>query len=95
MDGKKIYKKTITRSSGVSTGNFTVAHGISNLAMVIKAEIFASSGDGATSLTPAMTNTSGGNYWAPWSINSTSIEFYSSVSTARPLYITLYYTKSN
>lgn len=95
MDGEKIYKKTITRSSGVSTGNFTVAHGISNLSMVIKAEIFASSGDGATSLAPAITNTSGGNYWAPWSINSTGIEFYSSVSTTRPLYITLYYTKSS
>lgn len=94
IDGKAIYKKTIVRDAGVVVGTpFTVSHGISNLSSVVKCETVATGG--GEGVFPAPLNTSGGNYWSVWSVTTTEVKIYSSISYDKPLYITLYYTKTS
>lgn len=93
VDGKPIYKITLYCSS-LSAGGTDVMHGISNLDLCIKAEVFEIAASHTTLLLPAMANTSGGNYVSPWVVSNTAIKFFLSIPLT-DVYITLYYTKTS
>lgn len=98
IDGKKIYKKTIKSTSGLTAGSsVTINHGITNLDIVVNFEgIFV----GSTGTFPLphgapTTNSFGGNVAMMWLANSTNIRVYSNYTASGTIYITFYYTKSS
>lgn len=91
IDGKPIYRKTVFFSS-IASGDIRTAHGINNISLVVKHEAFFIS-DGSYVPIPTLVNTSGGNYFAIWSIGPTTVRTFSSVQF-QDIYVTLWYTKT-
>lgn len=96
IDGKTIYKKTINFGALPNNERKLVAHGISNLGYVIKAEgmSFAS---GASAYTPIPSaGASGVEYSINLQIWPVNIEIRTGTNrSSETAYITLYYTKSS
>ena len=96
IDGKYIYKKTISVGPLPSSGNKTVQHNISNISRAIKVEGYAYDPNQSKSqFMPFVT--SGGNGQASVSVTSSNIEVVvgSDRSSYTEAYVTIYYIKTS
>ena len=97
IDGSAIYKKTISTGTLPNATTKDVAHGISSLSRVLKAEGYAyRSSDSVTYLIPFASPISA-TYSISLSVNTTNIQFTTGTdrSDVAESYVTLYYTKSS
>lgn len=94
IDGKTIYRKTIVIDNGVANGENNIPHSINNFEHIIKSEMFFYDSSSSSSLLIPCESPSGPHVWN-WTINSTHIKLFSGFVYNYPLYITLYYTKTN
>ena len=95
IDGKKIYKKTINFGALPNATNKRVAHGISNLDLIIKTEGYSKDSYNIHRAVPYthMGSSLGGSVM---DIESSDIVIYTdSNRSGLTAYITLYYTKSS
>lgn len=96
IDGKKIYKKTISCGALPNTGVKNIAHGISNISRILKMDGYAYHSSNqvtiplqfvsTTAINSVVVNTSGSNI-----VITTGIDRSSFTES----YITLYYTKTS
>ena len=95
IDGKKIYKKTINFGALPNATTKNTAHGITNLAQVIKIEGFTSNGTSTYPLPRVMIG--GAQYQAQIQTNATYIQIDTAdnLSSYTITYVTLYYTKTS
>lgn len=90
LDGKPIYKQTITRSS---TGGTTIAHGISNFGTLVKIE--GSAYDSTSRKYIALPSAvSGASTIGIWTVSTTEVTCTSTVNDPFTWNVTLYYTKT-
>lgn len=95
IDGKSIYRKTIDIGTLPNATTKTVAHGISNLGLVIKAEGFASESSGVRMTFPFASVAAVGDQVA-MRFEATNIVIITGVDCSSfSGYVTLYYTKSS
>lgn len=94
VDGKTIYKKTVSCGTLPNNSTTTTPHGISNLELVVKFEGFAYDGTNIAPLPLVATN---GAYNVQVSVNATNISLTDGAdrSSYTTSYITLYYTKTS
>lgn len=95
VDGKTIYKKTIVYSDGITANTEKeISHGIANFSRCIKVEAVGFGDNGTCLMIPAIN--SNGNSVGIWTITNTIIKLDSiGILYTAPIYITLYYTKTN
>ena len=94
IDNKPIYKKTIDLGNLPNAGSKTVAHGISNLGLVIKAEGFASESGGVRVTFPFASVSAVGDQIA-MRFEPTNIVILTGANRSGfSGYVTLYYTKT-
>lgn len=95
IDGSAIYKKTINFGALPNNTTSSVAHGISNLGLIIKIE--GAAWNGASSYTPLPNPSPGTAYSVEVYVNGANLSVYSGTdrSSFTTSYITLYYTKSS
>ena len=94
IDGKPIYKKTVDIGALPNAGSKTVAHGIANLGLVIKAEGFASGSGGVRVTFPFASVAAVGDQIA-MRFEPTNIVILTGVNRSGfSGYVTLYYTKT-
>lgn len=95
IDGKKIYKKTIDFGALPNATTKSVAHGITNLAGVIKIEGVCSAGNSWTTV-PLMFNSASATFNTDFYVDETNLNASSGQNVSnRTAYITLYYTKTS
>lgn len=90
LDGKPIYKRTVTKSS---TGGTTIAHGISNFGTLVKIEgsAYDSTSQKYIALPSAV---SGASTIGIWTVSTTEVTCTSTVNDPFTWNVTLYYTKT-
>lgn len=90
VDGKPIYKKTVTKSS---TGGTTITHGISNFGTLVKIEgsAYDSTSRKYIALPSAVT---GASSIGIWTVSTTEVVCTSTVNDPFTWNVTLYYTKT-
>ena len=94
IDGKKIYKKTIDIGTLPNATTKTVAHGISNLGLVIKAEGFSSESSGVRVTLPFSSVVSVADQIA-MRFEATNIVITTGLNRSNfSGYVTLWYTKT-
>lgn len=95
IDGKTIYKKTVSCGALPNATTKNTPHGISNLYRVIKVEGYAISGSGTTLPLPVIATND--QYNVTISITSTNIVMETQVNRSgySESYLTLYYTKNS
>lgn len=95
VDGKPIYKKTINMGALPNAADKTVAHGITNLGMVVKLEGVATNGTYYYNL-PLVYQGSDSNYNVELYATSTAVGVKANTNRSMftSSYITIYYTKS-
>lgn len=98
LNGETIYKKTVSIGALPNSNTKTVAHGISNLAEVIKIEGIVL--DPRTSIwlpLPLVYEGDSSSYNVSVYVSTTSVAVKSTSdrSMLTPAYVTLYYTKAN
>ena len=91
IDGSPIYKKTISTTSVTENTDMDIPHGISNLKQVIRVDGTAMLNIGVSRV---FTGGNSLNNWKIGNISSTTLTWFSSLSTAGTYYFTLYYTKN-
>lgn len=95
VDGKPIYRKTVLKSDGVSSGENNIAHNIENLGQVIRRDLsFYNSVSGDSFLPPAFNTVGNRQEMSGWTVNRTQVKIFSTFAYSNPLYITLEYTKT-
>jgi hypothetical protein len=95
IDNKTIYRKTINIGTLPNATTKTVAHGISNLGLVIKAEGFASESSGVRITFPFASVAAAGDQVA-MRFEATNVVIITGVDRSSfSGYITLWYTKSS
>lgn len=90
VDGKPIYKKTVTKSS---TGGTTITHGISNFGTLVKVE--GSAYDSTSQKYVALpTGVSGTANIGIWTVSTTEVVCTATINDPFTWNVTLYYTKT-
>lgn len=92
IDGKNIYKKTVSVNSITANTDMQIPHGIANLGTCIKVEGFGDLDIGSDRMIPGGSST---HTWTIGNVSATTFNFYSTLGTAGIYYFTLYYTKSS
>lgn len=96
IDGKTIYKKTINFGTLPNSTSKSVAHGISNLGILIKFEGVASNSSGRRLPLPILYEPSSAAFNTQLDCTNTSITIVTARNQSEySAYVTLYYTKSN
>lgn len=95
IDGKPIYKKTVTIGSLPNSGSKSVAHGITNLGLVVKAEGFASESGGVRVTFPFASVSAVGDQIA-MRFEATNVVIITGTNRSSfSGYVTLWYTKTS
>ena len=95
VDGKKIYKKTLSIGGGLTKPNKTVAHGISNMDICVECEAFSVANNVYRRFPYANTSLSVLGYVMA-EVDRTNVSIYTAED--RPtwhVFATLYYTKTS
>jgi len=97
VDGKHIYKKTVSCGAMPNATAKTVNHGISNLYRVLKVEGYAYDPSGTGTMVPLPMPSTHPDYDIQVAVKATVIEFANNANRSNysESYVTLYYTKSS
>lgn len=96
IDGSAIYKKTINFGALPNATSKSVAHGISNLGILIKFEGVASNSSGRRLPLPILYEPSSATFNTQLDCNNTAINIVTTQDQSEySAYVTLYYTKSS
>ena len=93
IDGRSIYKKTLTINS-LESGENTIYHNITGISYVIKYEGFQAIANTTTLQIPAYASISQ-NSIGVWTTYTNRILITTSIPITTPIYITLYYVKTS
>lgn len=93
IDGKNIYRKTVTVPGGFTNGENNVPHQIYGLSLLI--DINGIGYEASTGKSLKIPSRATGNPFVSfWTVDSNVIKIEANFNYNNPLYITLYYTKT-